>query len=104
MSMLGYIKTIDSLFPNKEEMGLQTPADRTEYFTELWEQWEATEIDLKNQRGPELYGVRFQEWTPTEKLKEFAKKHNIKQFWEYQIRGNKVRFKSEDVALLFKLS
>ena len=38
------------------------------------------------------------------KVKTFARKHKLKEFWEYQVRGNEVRFADEDFALLFRLT
>ena len=98
----------NSIFPEKliEEHDLDTPEKRSVYFMNLWNEWEATDVDLsKYKRAFEIPGggVRYG-WYINNPAREFAKKHNIPEFWEYQVRSSSVRFKDADMALLFRLS
>ena len=100
------IQSWDDLFPPEvvTEYNLDSPEARAEYFMDLWFEWEKTSITLK----PELYNipsmyVRYEALRTVDIVRNFAKKHNLKEFWDYQVRGKEVRFKDEDTALLFRL-
>lgn len=101
------IQSWNNLFPEElvEEHDLGTPEKRSVYFFNLWEQWGTTEIDLSKYRRPHEVngGVRYS-WYLSNPAREFAKKHSLREFWEYQVRGTAVRFKDKDMALLFRLS
>jgi hypothetical protein len=97
----------NSIFPAEliEEHDLGTPEKRSVYFMNLWNEWEATEIDLsKYKKAFEIDGGIRYGWYIHNPAREFAKKYNIPEFWEYQIRSSSVRFKDGDMALLFRLS
>lgn len=102
---------LDDIFP-KSLLGkdyTSTPKDiedRTAMFRERWESWKHTSILLPADKGKSAsYGsARYLEETANKKVKSFAKKHKLKEFWEFQVKGNEVRFADEDIALLFRLT
>lgn len=101
------VQSWSNLFPQElvERHDLDTPEKRSIYFYNLWEQWDITEIDLSKYKRPHEIagGVRYS-WYLSNPVREFAQKHNLKEFWDYQLRMSKVRFKDMDMALLFRLS
>lgn len=95
----------DDLFPAEDvkTLGLETPEARAEYFMDLWFDWESTNIVLPKKIIPGMMS-RHENYIGRNNVMQFAKKHNLKEFWEFQVRGREVRFKDEDMALLFRLT
>ena len=80
--------------------------ERTTMFREMWDGWKVTSINLPADiTKASTYGsARYLDTTSEKKVKTFARKHKLKEFWEYQVRGDEVRFADEDFALLFRLT
>lgn len=80
--------------------------DRTAMFRERWDSWKHTSIKLPaDVHKAASYGsARFLQESADKNVKSFAKRHKLKEFWDYQVRGNEVRFADEDIALLFRLT
>jgi hypothetical protein len=79
--------------------------ERTNKFKELWDSWEHTNIQLPANLPNMAFGsARFLTEPATAKVKKFASKHSLTEFWHYQVRGNAVRFADENTALLFRLT
>ena len=87
------VQSWSDLFPDDvvKQHDLTSPAKRSKYFMQLWDSWSAT----NHQRY---------EWYVDSPVRAYAKKLGIKEFWEYQLRGNCIRFKDEDTAFLFRLT
>ena len=99
------VQTWSDLFPNDlvEDLGLETPEARSEYFLDLWLEWESTSIKLRKRNMPSMY-ARYGDWQAREEVLSFARKHDLKEFWDFQVRGEEIRFKDENNALLFRLT
>jgi len=52
---------------------------------------------------PSMY-ARYGDWQAREEVLSFARKHDLKEFWDFQVRGEEIRFKDENNALLFRLT
>ncbi|MDA7807315.1 hypothetical protein N8955_01125 [bacterium] len=80
--------------------------DRTDMFREMWDSWSKTSIVLPANIGQaSAYGsAKYLAEPGNTKTKQFGRKHKLKEFWDFQIRGNEVRFADEDMALLFRLT
>lgn len=80
--------------------------DRSAMFRERWDSWKHTSIKLPaDLHKAASYGsARYIQGSADKKVKTFAKKHKLKEFWEYQVRGDELRFADEDFALLFRLT
>lgn len=103
------IQSWDDLFPpgEVEEYGLETPEERSNFFMKLWDEWTSTNIDLKKYKPKDAsidLATHRYNWYNNDIVRAFAKKHNLKEFWQYQVRGDEVRFEDEDMALLFRLT
>jgi hypothetical protein len=101
------VQSWSDLFPDDvvKQHDLTSPAKRSKYFMQLWDSWSATEIDLSNYKKPKTSpGHNRYEWYVDSPVRAYAKKKGIKEFWEYQLRGNCIRFKDEDTAILFRLT
>jgi len=80
-----------------------TVQERTDAFLKFWDEWANNSVTFPN--------IKHARWkvdlpailAPGRGVKTFAKKHNLWEFHDYQIRGDEVRFKCEDHALLFRL-
>ena len=99
------IQSWSDLFPDEvvKELGLVNPERRSEYFMKLWDDWSSNEIDLTPYHK-DLKGQNRYEWYVESPVRAFAKKQGLREFWEFQLRGNAIRFADEDTALLFRLS
>ena len=99
------IQSWDNLFSPEEvkEHGLETPEARSEFFMDLWMQWEPTNIKLQKIHVPSMYS-RYGDFLGREKVMKFANKHKLRESWDRQMRGQEVRFKDDDMALLFRLA
>ncbi len=105
MSQSNKMQTISTLFPPElwGNVKLDTPEERATHFNELWSEWEITEIDLP--RGDTtMVATRYEYLNAKQVTKKFANKYKLKEFWDYQLRRNTIRFKDEHMAMLFKLS
>jgi len=80
--------------------------DRTTMFYDMWVSWSKTSIVLPANIGmASAYGsAKYLAEPGNTKVKQFGRKHGLKEFWDFQIRGNEVRFANEDNALLFRLT
>jgi len=89
-----------------KQRGDTTVKERTEVFLNLWNEWVNKSITFPDSiyaiRGyyPLKTGPEIEQW---QYIKMFAKKHDLWEFHDYQVRGSEVRFKCEDHALLFRL-
>jgi hypothetical protein len=102
------IQSWDDLFPpaEVEEYGLHTPEERSNYFMKLWDEWVSTNIDLRKytpKHSIDLASHRYN-WYQNDVARQFAHEQGLKEFWDYQVRGDEVRFKDDDMALLFRLT
>ena len=99
------IQPWSDLFPDEvvKQLGLDTPERRSEYFMKLWDDWSANEIKLTPYHK-DLKGKNRHEWYVESHVRAFAKKQGLKEFWEFQVRGDAIRFADEDTALHFRLS
>lgn len=102
---------LDNIFPYKllGKTYTSKPEDieeRTEMFKDMWDSWKNTNIKLPADihKAASYGSARFLQESADKNVKSFAKKHKLKEFWEYQVRGNEVRFADEDIALLFRLT
>lgn len=105
MSQSNNIQTISTLFPQElwGDVKLDTPEERAVHFNKLWHEWEDTEIKLP--RGDTtMIATRYEYLDAKHITRKFANKYNLKEFWDYQLRRNTIRFKDEHNAMLFKLS
>ncbi len=102
------IQSWDELFPpaEVEEYGIQNISDRSKYFLKLWDEWVSTNINLRlysPRHSVDLATHRYN-WYHNDTARQFAKEQGLREFWDYQVRGDEVRFKDEDMALLFRLT
>lgn len=105
MSQFSKLKTIDTLFPKELRggMNLDTPEERATHFNQLWYEWRETEIELP--RGDTtMISTRYEYIDAKNIVRNFCSKYDLKEFWDYQLRRNCIRFKEQQNALLFKLS
>lgn len=100
------IQSWSDLFPDEvvKQLDLATPEKRSDYFMELWDDWASTEIDLTHYHKDLTNQSRRHEWYIESPVRAFAKKQGLREFWEFQVRGNAIRFADEDTALHFRLS
>ena len=101
------IQSWSDLFPDEvvKQLDLATPEKRSDYFMELWDDWASTEIDLTPYHKDLAYKKSHRhEWYIESPVRAFAKKQGLREFWEFQVRGNAIRFADEDTALHFRLS
>jgi hypothetical protein len=75
-------------------------------FKEMWDSWSKTSIVLPANIGmASTYGsAKYLAEPGNTKTKQFGRKHKLKEFWDFQIRGNEVRFADDNTALLFRLT
>ena len=115
------IHTLNSIYPNEliqevlEQYGydMSTIEGRSLYFGECWEKWKDNEIVLP---GPQhnltgsFYQIpqgRFNAQSFSkmhDKVRMLAEENNIREFWDFMIKGNFVRFRDPDDAMYFRLS
>ena len=97
------LKTLRDIFPEHKTNGLKmdTPKERAEYFAKLWDEWKDTEITLNAIDNYEMYGIRYD--LPKIEIRKILNAMEISEFWDYQIRGRKIRFKNETMAMIFRL-
>ena len=96
------------LFPPEavEEYDLSTPEKRSDYFMHLWDDWAETQIDLSKYQGMDIKFNAFTRynWYTSSPVRGWCKTNDLKEFWDYQLRGNCIRFACQDTALMFRLS
>lgn len=105
MSQSNKIQTISTLFPQElwGNVKLDTPEERAAHFNKLWCEWKDTEIELP--RGDTtMVATRYEYLDAKHITRKFANKYKLKEFWDYQLRRNTIRFRDEHNAMLFKLS
>jgi hypothetical protein len=102
---------LDAIFPDallgkRYSTDSKDVQERSDMFRNMWEEWKHTNITLPaDLNKANTYGsARFLDASADKKVKTFAKTHKLKEFWEFQVRGNEVRFADEDMALLFRLT
>lgn len=101
------VQSWSDLFPDEvvKQLGLDTPERRSEYFLKLWDDWSSNEIDLSNYKQSKTSSQHHRyDWYIQSPVRAYAKKMGIKEFWEYQLRDNCIRFADEDTALHFRLT
>ena len=102
------VQSWSELFPPEavEEFDLSTPEKRSEYFMQLWDDWAETQIDLSKYKGMDIKFNAFTRynWYTSSPVRGWCKTNDLKEFWDYQLRGNCIRFACQDTALMFRLS
>lgn len=102
------MQTLQTLFPqNKKDLvgddiDMDTVSGRSEYFSRCWDDWAPNEVKVSFM--PMNYTSMYSFISVSPVIREFAKKHDLQEFWDFLIKGNIVRFKSADMALFFRLT
>jgi hypothetical protein len=102
------MQTLQTLFPQSKvesidsNIDMTTTAGRSEYFSKCWEEWEANEVKVSFM--PTSYTSMYSYITVSPAVREFAKKHDLHEFWDFLIKGNTVRFKDANIAMFFRLT
>lgn len=115
------IKTLNSIYPEeliKEisteyNFDMTTVTGRSQFFSMCWDKWSENEVIFP---GPpnglsgsmyQLPASRFNSNQPDNiqrKIRDIANKHDLREFWDFIIKGNHVRFRKQDDALYFRLA
>jgi len=93
-------------------MDLGTLPGRTEYFLMCWDNWSENQIQLKgntNELAGSMYQIpsgRFNTDSDTQQqqLRRIAEDNGLREFWDFIIKGNIVRFRRKDDAIYYRLA
>lgn len=97
----------DQLFKEKEIVeddtvyDMSTPAGRSVYFAKKWDEWDSNEVAMSDTSGDSEFPRH--PFPESRRLREYAKKHNLRPFWDYILKGRLVRFKDPHHAFFYKL-